>query len=199
MKKFSKSRQQGFTFIELVIVIILLGLLAAAALPRLLDVTDDAEIAALEAVAGGFSTAVSIAHAQWFSEGGSRGAATTPGQKPRINMDGKIVYLNENGWPANTRSEDDSSQDNQTAQECLDVFQGILQSYPSATTNAQDRANARFFVSVLPQQGGDSEQGESADLCRYELILNNTSSATPTHYFDYDLSNGAVTVSKPSL
>lgn len=199
MKNTHKSRQQGFTFIELVIVIILLGLLAAAALPRLLDVTDDAEIASLEGVAGGFSTAVSIAHAQWFAEGGSRGAITTPDQKPQINMDGKIIYLTENGWPANTRQEDDSSEDNQTAQECLDVFQGVLQNFPSATIDAQDRANARFFVSVLPQQGGDSEQGLSADLCRYELILNNASSATPTHYFDYDLGTGEVIVTKPNL
>lgn len=199
MKNSTKSQQQGFTFIELVIVIILLGLLAAAALPRLLDVTDDAEIASLEGVAGGFSTAVSIAHAQWFSEGGSRGAITTPGQKPQVNMDGKIIYFTENGWPANTRLQDDSSEDSQTAQECLDVFQGILQNYPSATIDAQDRANARFFVSVLPQQGGDSEQGTLADLCRYELILNNAPSATATHYFDYDLSNGEVSVTKPRL
>lgn len=199
MNNVYRSRQQGFTFIELVIVIILLGLLAAAALPRLLDVTDDAEIASLEGVAGGFSTAVSIAHAQWYAEGGKRGSVTTPDQKTQINMDGKIIYMTENGWPANTRPEDDSSEDNQTAQECLDVFQGILQNFPSATIDAQDRANARFFVSVLPQQGGDSDLGTSGDLCRYELILNNDSSATATHYFDYDLTNGEVSVTKPNL
>ena len=101
-KSSAKRSQGGFTFIELVIVIILLGLLAAIALPRYLEVTDDARIASLQAMAGGFTTAINIAKAQWVAEGNSRGADTTPGNKISINLDGKIIYMNENGWPANT-------------------------------------------------------------------------------------------------
>jgi MSHA pilin protein MshB len=194
----TKFGQQGFTFIELIIVIILLGLLAAAALPRYLDVTDDAEIASLEGVAGGFSTAVAIAHAQWYAEGGKRGTQTSPRQKSEINLDGKIIYLNENGWPANTRAEDDSSEDNQTAQECLDIWVALLQSAPPATIDRQSRANARYFINSLAQAGGDDNLGTRGDLCRYELILNNDAAANATHYFDYDLTNGQVSVTKPN-
>lgn len=192
-----QARQAGFTFIELVIVIILLGLLAATALPRLLEVTDDAEIASLEALAGGFTTAVAIAHAQWTAEGHSRGALTTPADKVLVNLDGKLIYFNENGWPANTAGSLDSASDNQSAAECQQVWNALLQSPPASTTNANDRANARIFIELLDQAGGD-DFGNAGDICRYELIVNNSASAAATHYFDYDLVDGDVVVSRPN-
>ena len=42
-KSKTSSDQNGFTFIELIIVIMLLGILTAITLPRLLDVTDEAQ------------------------------------------------------------------------------------------------------------------------------------------------------------
>lgn len=53
-----KKMQQGFSLVELVIVIVVVGLLAVAALPRFLDVTDEAKKASIEGVAGGFATGV---------------------------------------------------------------------------------------------------------------------------------------------
>ncbi len=50
------KKQSGFSLMELVIVIVILGLLAVAALPRFLDVTDEAKRASIEGVAGGFAT-----------------------------------------------------------------------------------------------------------------------------------------------
>ena len=64
-----KNQQQGFTLIELVIVVVILGLLAVTAIPKFLDLTNQAENANIEGMAGGFATAVSLVRAQWESQG----------------------------------------------------------------------------------------------------------------------------------
>ncbi|WP_068544957.1 prepilin-type N-terminal cleavage/methylation domain-containing protein [Thalassotalea crassostreae] len=63
------SNNKGFTLIELVIVIVILGILAATAAPKFIDLTGDARSAVMEGVEGSVNSATEIVHAKALIEG----------------------------------------------------------------------------------------------------------------------------------
>lgn len=70
-----KQEQRGFTLIELVMVIVILGVLAAVAIPKFVDLKGDAIAAATQGVAGGLSSASSVNYAARSVKGSPTGNA----------------------------------------------------------------------------------------------------------------------------
>ncbi len=75
----SKKMQSGFTLIELVIVIIILGILSVTAAPKFLDLQGDAKAATLDAIAGAMKTASDTIHAKSLIAGTDVAATSTVG------------------------------------------------------------------------------------------------------------------------
>lgn len=64
-----KASVRGFTLIELVIVIIILGLLAVVALPKFINLQDDARKSTMDAQFAAFKSAVKLYHSGWLTQG----------------------------------------------------------------------------------------------------------------------------------
>lgn len=183
------NKQSGFSLVELVVVIVVVGLLAVAALPRFLDVTDEAKKASVEGVAGGYATGVLSARAQWEAE--ARPSVSIGGTtRNSVNYDGVDFWLTSSdqaggdfrdGYPYAVNNGDNGFPSELTNDICIGLMSNLLQNPPRVGTDAQANADSNIKYSA--------QADNASSTCTYIQREGNSE-----HQFVYEIETGRVTV-----
>lgn len=88
-----KKQQSGFTMIELIMVIVILGILAAFAIPQFVDLGGDARRGTLQGAYGSIKSASALTHSAWLAQNNADAAS--------VKVEGgTVAMVKKSGYPA---------------------------------------------------------------------------------------------------
>ncbi|UQV24838.1 type II secretion system protein [Vibrio sp. J383] len=132
-------KQNGFTLIELIVVIVILGILAVTAAPRFLNVSTDSHIAVVKSTGASFKTGVDLAYSKNLTSNG--GGASTNVPIYDDSATGQLDF-NEWGYPAQQWHLPEESPRLNNAEDCISVWGALLLDPPSVSSfNSPEETN----------------------------------------------------------
>ncbi|MDF1796520.1 MAG: type II secretion system protein [Coxiellaceae bacterium] len=130
-------KNRAFTLVELITVIVILGILSAFAIPKFIDIKQDAKSSVDKAIYSSYQSAVNLAHALWIAKG-----------KPSaITMQNETIAMTSTGWPGTTHM---------SSSDCQNLFHQLLNTNAKTTTSWNEH-DENTFVAL----------GEGTSYCRY--------------------------------
>lgn len=94
-----RSAQAGFTLIELIVVIVILGILAATALPKFADLGGDARLAKMQAAVGAVKSAAAMTHGSYLAGGSPTATALNSTSANSVLTAEGLRIAFRNGYP----------------------------------------------------------------------------------------------------
>lgn len=164
------ARIQGFTLIELVVVIILLGMLTATVLPRFMDSRREAERSVVEANAGAVRSGMQLAHATWRVRNRPRTITMDGGSV--VTMDSTSGFPVDNASGAATRTAS-----NMNAASCMRAFRAVMAGQPTVTATNPPTSAFDFYARRANAPGGNP------DTCIYYRVTPGVIAAPPGNAF----------------
>ncbi len=117
----SRKKTLGFTLVELVLVVTILSVLAAVALPKFINTQNQAHEANVAATAGALSSAIAAARSAWIVKGNT-------GAVDNIEYGENNLDTNSDGWPVTITDGINAMTDHQG---CVEVWYALMQNPPS--------------------------------------------------------------------
>jgi prepilin-type N-terminal cleavage/methylation domain-containing protein len=153
------NKNHGFTLIELIVVIVILAILAATALPKFVNLTDDALHAKVSANAGALRSGVKLANMKWRA----LGSPSNFSQRNDIQLYGNDVSgqidINPEGYPAQSFAGSDEIISTDSYHDCLSLWQALIE---NGDSNASNDDSAEIIIDY-----------EGGGICSYKLTENN--------------------------
>lgn len=173
------TKNAGFTLVELVVVIIILGILSVVALPKFINLSEDAHVSAVAGTGGAFKSGINLARSVWAVRVGSGPADDLPtfGDSESGELD-----FNDNGWPAQHWGTPDSDGDSpqlDNTEDCISVWETIFAGNEPSVSSSTSTDETDYKANYI-----------SPNQCRFDYRDNLNLSIS------YDSRDGSVVIDK---